>query len=113
MSCHHIAEPISPEADAKVTSLHLDLSDANAITAASSELVKTFGSIDILVNNAGILYNKKIHDMSLEEWRFGGQVQPRSKKVQVTHTARGGSGRRWVAGVLPVSRRSVYYRPCR
>ncbi len=64
-----IAEPVSPKADAKVTSLRLDLSDAGAITAASSELIEAFGSVDILVNNAGVLSNNKIDDTSLEEWR--------------------------------------------
>ena len=64
-----IAEPVSPKADARVTSLRLDLSDAGAIAAASSELIETFGSVDILVNNAGVLSNNKIHDTSLEEWR--------------------------------------------
>jgi 3-oxoacyl-[acyl-carrier protein] reductase len=64
-----IAEPVSPKADAKVTSLRVDLSDAGAIEAASSELIETFGSVDILVNNAGVLSNNKIHDTSLQEWR--------------------------------------------
>jgi 3-oxoacyl-[acyl-carrier protein] reductase len=64
-----IVDPVSPKADAKVTSLRLDLTDAGAIAAASSELIETFGSVDILVNNAGILSNNKIHDTSLEEWR--------------------------------------------
>jgi 3-oxoacyl-[acyl-carrier protein] reductase len=64
-----VAETASSSNNAKTTRLHLDLSDANAIAAATSELIKTFGSIDILVNNAGVLSNNKINDTTLEEWR--------------------------------------------
>jgi len=42
-----------------VTRLRVDLADADAIAAASSEVVKSFGSVDVLVNNAGILSNNK------------------------------------------------------
>jgi 3-oxoacyl-[acyl-carrier protein] reductase len=42
---------------------------ACTITAASAELIETFGSVDILVNNAGVLSNNKILDTSLEGWR--------------------------------------------
>lgn len=64
-----VAESASPSDKSKVSRLRLDLSDAGAIAAASSDLIKTFGSIDILVNNAGILSNNKIHETTLEEWR--------------------------------------------
>ena len=65
----NLAETASSSTDAKTTRLRLDLSDADAIAAASSELIETFGSIDILVNNAGVLSNNKINDTTLEEWR--------------------------------------------
>ena len=55
-----IAEPVSQEADAKVTRVRLDLADSDATAAASSEIIETFGSVDILVDNAGILSNNKI-----------------------------------------------------
>lgn len=64
-----VADNASSSTNARITALRLDLSDANAITAAASELIKTFGSIDILVNNAGVLSNNKINDTTLEEWR--------------------------------------------
>jgi D-arabinose 1-dehydrogenase-like Zn-dependent alcohol dehydrogenase len=48
-----IAEASSASANAKMTSLLLDLSDADAIAAVCSDLIHRFGSIDILVNNAG------------------------------------------------------------
>jgi 3-oxoacyl-[acyl-carrier protein] reductase len=63
-----ITESVSSSTNAKITSLRLDLSDAGAIAATSSELIKTFGSIDILVNNAGVLSNSRIRDTTLEEW---------------------------------------------
>jgi 3-oxoacyl-[acyl-carrier protein] reductase len=69
-----IAEPVSQRADAKVTSLRLDLADSDATAAASSEIIETFGSVDILVNNAGILSNNKIQNTSLDEWRRVSQV---------------------------------------
>jgi 3-oxoacyl-[acyl-carrier protein] reductase len=64
-----VADTASSSTNDRITPLHLDLSDANAIAAAASELTKTFGSIDILVNNAGVLSNNKISDTTLEEWR--------------------------------------------
>ena len=64
-----VADTASSSTNARMSQLHLDLSDANAIAAAASELIRTFGSIDILVNNAGVLSNNKINDTTLEEWR--------------------------------------------
>lgn len=64
-----VADTASSSTSARLTPFHLDLSDANAIAAATSRLIKTFGSIDILVNNAGVLSNNKINDTTLEEWR--------------------------------------------
>ena len=58
-----------PPVHDKVTRLHLDLSNATAIEAATSDLMKRHGMIDILVNNAGILSNHKIQGTTLEEWR--------------------------------------------
>lgn len=64
-----IAGSDSPVADAGITQVRHDLSDAVTIAAASSEIVNRFGSIDILVNNAGVLSNNKIDDTTIEEWR--------------------------------------------
>jgi len=63
-----ISESDSPVTNAGMTKVRLDLSDAVAIAAASSEIVNRFESIDILVNNAGVLSNK-IDDTTIEEWR--------------------------------------------
>jgi 3-oxoacyl-[acyl-carrier protein] reductase len=71
-----VADNASSSTNARITALRLDLSDANAITAAASELIKTFGSIDILVNNAGVLSNNKINDTTLEEWRRVSSIKP-------------------------------------
>jgi NAD(P)-dependent dehydrogenase (short-subunit alcohol dehydrogenase family) len=54
-----VADTASSSTNDRITPLHLDLSDANAIAAAASELTKTFGSVDILANNAGVLSNNK------------------------------------------------------
>ena len=54
-----VADAASSSTNDRITPLHLDLSDANAIAAAASELTKTFGSVDILANNAGVLSNNK------------------------------------------------------
>jgi 3-oxoacyl-[acyl-carrier protein] reductase len=64
-----VVDAASSSTSARMTPFHLDLTDADAIAAATSRLIKTFGSIDILVNNAGVLSNNKINDTTLEEWR--------------------------------------------
>ena len=48
-----IAGSDSPVADAGITQVRLDLSDAVAIAAASSEIVNRFGSIEIRGPNGG------------------------------------------------------------
>jgi Enoyl-(Acyl carrier protein) reductase len=62
-----VADTASSLTNDRITPLHLDLSDANAIAAAASELTKTFGSIDILANNAGVLSNNKAQGLGLRD----------------------------------------------
>jgi NAD(P)-dependent dehydrogenase (short-subunit alcohol dehydrogenase family) len=62
-----VADTASSSTNDRITPLHLDLSDANAIAAAASELTKTFGSIDILANNAGVLSNNKAQGLGLRD----------------------------------------------
>lgn len=52
----------------KVTPMHLDLLDENALQSCIAELLE-HDRIQILVNNAGVLSNHKIRTTTLEEWR--------------------------------------------
>lgn len=49
-------------------SVVVDLSDAVATAAATTEAIEVLGGIDILVNNAGILKMASILDMTIENW---------------------------------------------
>lgn len=60
--------PAAASARPGTTWVRLDLTDADAVEAATAELIDRFGGIDILVNNAGVLSNRKIRETTLEEW---------------------------------------------
>ncbi len=47
-----------------------DVIDAKGVDAMAQSALKTFGRIDYLVNNAALRQEKKIEDMSFEEWRL-------------------------------------------
>jgi 3-oxoacyl-[acyl-carrier protein] reductase len=47
-----------------------DVIDAKGVNAMAESALKTFGRIDYLVNNAALRQEKKIEDMSFEEWRL-------------------------------------------
>jgi 3-oxoacyl-[acyl-carrier protein] reductase len=48
----------------------VNLTDADAVQAATEATAKHFGSVDILVNNAGIAgVNRRIWEFTPEEWR--------------------------------------------
>jgi 3-oxoacyl-[acyl-carrier protein] reductase len=49
--------------------VQLDLSNAEAISAASRRILGQFGTVDILVNNAGVLNNAKMAATTLDDWR--------------------------------------------
>lgn len=49
--------------------VQLDLSNADAVSAAARRILTQFGTVDILVNNAGILNNAKMGATTLDEWR--------------------------------------------
>jgi 3-oxoacyl-[acyl-carrier protein] reductase len=49
--------------------VHLDLSSAEAIAAATRRILEQFGRVDVLVNNAGVLNNAKMAATTLEDWR--------------------------------------------
>jgi len=49
--------------------LHHDVTSEADWAAAVAATTETFGKLTVLVNNAGILKNKKIADMSLDEFR--------------------------------------------
>lgn len=49
--------------------VQLDLSNAEAISAASRRILGQFGMVDILVNNAGVLNNAKLAATTLDDWR--------------------------------------------
>ena len=46
----------------------IDISNADAVTAAHARVAEKFGPVDILVNNAGILSNNKIEATGNAEW---------------------------------------------
>ena len=46
-----------------------DVADAPAVNAMAEAALKTFGRIDYLVNNAALRQEKKIEEMSFEDWR--------------------------------------------
>jgi 3-oxoacyl-[acyl-carrier protein] reductase len=46
----------------------LDLSNAEAIAAASRSILDRFGTVDVLVNNAGVLNNAKMAATTLDDW---------------------------------------------
>jgi 3-oxoacyl-[acyl-carrier protein] reductase len=80
---------------AGITQVRLDLSDAVAIAAASSEIVDRFGSIDILVNNAGVLSNNKIDDTTIEEWRKVSAINLEAAFLLVRAFLPGMRAKRW------------------
>lgn len=45
-----------------------DITDAGAVSAAVTSIIKNVGEIDILVNNAGITFRGPLEDFSLENW---------------------------------------------
>ncbi|KAA2211492.1 SDR family NAD(P)-dependent oxidoreductase [Teichococcus oryzae] len=45
-----------------------DVTQEDAARRAVALAIEAFGRLDILVNNAGIIINKRVLDMSLEEW---------------------------------------------
>jgi 3-oxoacyl-[acyl-carrier protein] reductase len=49
--------------------VQLDLSDAEAVSAACRRILGQFGTVDILVNNAGVLNNAKLAATTLDDWR--------------------------------------------
>jgi 3-oxoacyl-[acyl-carrier protein] reductase len=49
--------------------VQLDLSNADAVSAAARRILTQFGTVDILVNNAGVLNNAKMGATTLDEWR--------------------------------------------
>ncbi|MDA5193998.1 SDR family NAD(P)-dependent oxidoreductase [Govanella unica] len=46
----------------------VDITDADAVTAAFAEAEKSFGPVDILVNNAGAAVAVPFHKLSLDDW---------------------------------------------
>ena len=61
------AEALS--ADTGAIALRADISDADAVRAAVSELTKKLGGIDVLVNNAGIAEFKLFTDITDGDWQ--------------------------------------------
>lgn len=54
----------------RVSTHVFDLTDADAVTAATAAVVQRFGRLDILVNNAGITGgNGKLWDLAPQTWR--------------------------------------------
>jgi NAD(P)-dependent dehydrogenase (short-subunit alcohol dehydrogenase family) len=62
-------------------SLVVDLSDATATAAATTEAIGILGGIDILVNNAGILKMAPILEMTIENWDLTFDINVRAMFV--------------------------------
>lgn len=45
-----------------------DVSDSNSVEEMIQKIIKKFGKIDILINNSGITRDKKLENMSKEDW---------------------------------------------
>lgn len=67
-----IAEDINPAVEELarpgLVPLVADITQDGAAESAVALAVETFGRLDILVNNAGIIINKRVLDMTREEW---------------------------------------------
>lgn len=57
-----------------VTALHLDVTDANAI----SEALKSIGPLDVLFNCAGFVHNGTILECSEEDWDFAFDINAKA-----------------------------------
>lgn len=61
-------EKLARELGSKAIFVHLDVTDFDDWTRASSTAVDKFGKLDTLVNNAGILSSGKVADYSVSDW---------------------------------------------
>ena len=75
-------------AGGKGLAIKADAADANAVRAAVTQTVSTFGGIDILVNNAGVLAIAPIEKFSLEDFDRMIAVNVRGTFVATQEAAR-------------------------
>lgn len=66
-SCGEAAKAIN-DAGGKAVAKAVDVSDSDAVAAASEELLNEYENIDILVNNAGITKDNLLFRMSVDDW---------------------------------------------
>ena len=66
-SCDAVADEINASVGT-AKALAVDVADSSAVSAASEELLKEYGTIDILVNNAGITRDGLLFRMTDEDW---------------------------------------------
>ncbi len=55
--------------DSGAIPLTCDVSDARAVDAAITTLIKEHGGLDIVVNSAGIAHRGNVEDVSLQDWQ--------------------------------------------
>jgi 3-oxoacyl-[acyl-carrier protein] reductase len=48
--------------------IQVDVSDPNQVENMIEKILNEFGRIDILINNAGIVRDKKLENMSIDQW---------------------------------------------
>lgn len=60
-------EPVTAS-DSRLLKLKCDISSEEEVNNAIAEITACFGKIDNLVNNAAVSINKKVTELSLEEW---------------------------------------------
>ena len=56
-------------AGTEAAALTFDVTDADAVAAAFTDVVARFGRLDVLVNNAAVIVRKSFLDLTLDEWR--------------------------------------------
>jgi len=91
----------------RVTTTAIDLTDNQAVVAASAAAIERYGDIDILVNNAGHMAPGDFLDQPAELWRTTVDVNL-TAVIQVTHAFLPHFYQRGTAGVVNISSASAF-----
>jgi 3-oxoacyl-[acyl-carrier protein] reductase len=82
---------------ARALAVHADVRDPQAVTAGMERAAADFGVLDILVNNAGVVRDRRLEEMSDEDWDTVLDVDLRGyfvcARAALPHLRRAGWGR--------------------